>query len=137
MRQISTIRPPIGSDAQTDSDPKRAAFVWLRMTEMFGKRWTDMHGTVPPLTWVRVVDALTNEQIREGLTRIMESGVKHPPGLPEFVAHCKRVEPKPEFAAYHAALPLSPPETDEHKAARLARGREQMQAVKAALRGKA
>lgn len=140
MKQIGTFRPPIGCDEQTAFDSRRAAQVWLRMTELFGKRWTDNNGTTPPLSWVRAIEQLSDDQIREGLGRILHSGAKHPPPLPEFVEFCEPkntpVECRVNPQAYKL-LPLDPPETDEQKADRLARGREEIAKVRAKLRGQA
>lgn len=132
MRQIGTFRPPIGCGEQTASaDHERVVRVWLRMTEFFGKRWVDAHGEKPTEWWARAIHALTNEQIATGLARMLDSGLKHPPGLPEFVSLCKdepKAECRPNSAMYRErfkpsprALEHNPKEAKEHAKQRIER----------------
>lgn len=118
---------------------KRALRVWDRMQEMFGNTFTTQYGHVPLLTWTQAIDSLSDEQLFRGLRAVAMSGDTFPPTLPKFVALCRneadqecRVNP----TAYKQ-LPANPPETEEHRAARIERGKQEMAELKAKLRGKA
>lgn len=118
---------------------KKALRVWDRMQEMFGNTFTTQYGHVPLFTWTQAISMMTDEQLVTGLRAVAMSGETFPPTLPKFIAMCegKATEQQAEYAPYHKLLPLDPPETEEHRAARKARGAERMAEVKAALRGRA
>lgn len=115
---------------------RKALRVWDRMQEMFGNTFTTQYGHVPLHTWSQAIGMMTDEQLLTGLKAVAMSGETFPPTLPKFIAMCegKAAGEQAEYAPYHAMLPLDPPETEEHREARKARGREKMEEVKAALK---
>jgi hypothetical protein len=107
------------------------------MRETFGSVWTTQYGAVPNDTWLRGLADVTDEQLVRGLNRMIRERAEFPPNLTQFIALCTQADPQPEISpSYHKALPLDPPETEEHRAARKARGAERMAEVKAASKGR-
>lgn len=136
-RLLSSVASASERNSNENLHLRKAIRVWDRMQEMFGSSWSSQYGDAPSRTWTQALSHMTDEQIVRGLQRIALGGEKFPPTLPQFIAVCRGEdggECRTNSAAY-VQLPHNPPETDEHKAARKARGREQMERVKAALKG--
>ena len=66
--------------------------LWIRMTEIFGHRWTSAMGedaaTGSGETWARGLSGLSAEQIRAGIERTIVAAEPWPPTLPEFRSMC-------------------------------------------------
>ncbi len=108
------------------------------MRETFGSVWATQYGAVPNDTWLRAMADVSDEQLVNGLNRMVRARSEFPPNLTQFIDLCTQEEPKPEIApSYHRLLPLDPPETEQQIADRKARGRDHMKAVRAALKGAA
>lgn len=94
MKPIGSYLPsselPKIADLPTNSIPPevmaRARRLWLRMTEMFGHRWTTHYGNEPTTTWVSGLATLTDQQIARGLRTTATAGHDWPPSLPQFYA---------------------------------------------------
>lgn len=103
---------------------------------MFGSTFVSQYGNTPLVTWVQAIATLTDEEIFNGLHAVAMSGDTFPPTLPKFVVLCRGSHQEPHAGMYKQ-LPSSPPETKEHRDARLERGRQRVEEIKAKLKGKA
>lgn len=84
---------------------------WRRMTEMFGKRWTDQYGRgievygddihILNNAWFAEISRLDVEALTTAVDALMRSGDEFPPSLPTFLVLARR-KTKPEHAEYHA-----------------------------------
>lgn len=123
-------QPSTESAAPTPQRSKTAAKFWLRMTEIYGLKWTSAHGETPTDLWSTALSALSGEAVKAGLHACLTSGEAWPPSLPEFVALCR--PPRRENAAayrWHPQLP-APVSRPEKARAELAK-------IRATLRGAA
>ena len=123
-------QPSTASARPTAKPSKVAATFWLRMTEIYGHRWTSAHGETPTELWSTALSALSGEQIRVGLMACLDSGEPWPPSLPEFVAWC-RPKPRENAAAYRCVPMLSAPTTPPDRA------HEELARLRAKLKGAA
>lgn len=77
--------------------------LWLRMTEIYGHRWTSAYGEDPEVgaggTWAKGLAGLSPVQVAAGLSASIVSANPWPPTLPEFRARCVGI---PGIAAVHA-----------------------------------
>jgi hypothetical protein len=80
--------------------------VWSAMTQMFGQSWITKHGDRPSPIWRNQLTVLTQDDIKQGLKHLVETGEQHPPSLPYFISICKR-KTLPEYQR------LPRPEPDE------------------------
>lgn len=85
--------------------------LWLKMTEIYGRRWTGSFGVSADQThaWAATLGGLTGAQIGAGLTALAETQDeqlrKWPPSAPEFRALCLEVPGLPtEDEAWEQAL---------------------------------
>lgn len=136
MRQIGEIaraasgsQPSRGSGGKTPQPSQVMAKFWLRMTEVYGHKWTSAHGDEPTELWSMGLSALSMDDLKAGIRACMTSGDAWPPSLPQFLALCK--PPKRENEAmYRWAGPALPQKmTDEQKA----RGRDEIAKLKGML----
>jgi hypothetical protein len=67
-----------------------ASAVWKAMTQMMGQTWINKHGEKIPAVWVTQLSKLSEAQIKKGLREFADSGKEFAPGLPEFLALCRR-----------------------------------------------
>ena len=67
--------------------------LWMRMTEIYGLRFTSSYGASPSETWAKGLAGMTGQQIAIGLSRCISGDHAWPPTLPEFKALCM---PRPE-----------------------------------------
>lgn len=64
--------------------------LWLRMTEMFGVRWTKQYGERDSDGfWARGLADMQPEELKAGLAAVLDSGAIWPPSLPEFRKLCR------------------------------------------------
>ena len=104
-----------------DETSERADRVWFRLSEIFGARWYDTYGDVPPRMWILRINELTDKQIATGLDRLSvklnDKGQAFMPNLPEFVGEC-------EYRAPYAHLQIAAPEygLNEARASAVAAG---------------
>ncbi len=57
---------------------------------MFGHKWVSSYGAAidPDKVWFATLGGVSDEQIKEGLKRLAESGQEWPPSAPEFRKLC-------------------------------------------------
>lgn len=81
----------------------------VRMTEVYGHRWTSVHGEGATggsaSTWAKGLAGLTPQQIGHGLEACIASADPWPPTLPEFRGKCLGI---PSFEAINAEILTSP-----------------------------
>lgn len=70
------------------TETRRAKQLWKRFTQIYGARFLEQFGKEPPEPWVEAVDALRDEQIAFGLSKVTREHVQHPPALGAFQQAC-------------------------------------------------
>jgi len=66
------------------------ATLWVRMTELYGHKWTSVHGESDSSgTWGKVLAGMTREQLAAGMQACALSDDPWPPSGPEFRALCE------------------------------------------------
>lgn len=105
-RLAAESRPSTECERQTEKPSKAAATLWLRMTEIYGHRWTSAHGETPTALWSTALSGLSGDQVKRGLLACLTNGDAWPPSLPEFLAWCR--PPARENAAAYRAVPMLP-----------------------------
>ena len=70
----------------------RAARVWFRLSEMYGKGWANNYGDQPSAAWTIRIGELSNAQIARGLEAlsITDETFYPVPDLAKFTAYCAR-----------------------------------------------
>lgn len=63
--------------------------VWVAMTEIFGNRWINDFGDTPPQLWTRKLAELSENEIKHGINKLMDSDCSYTPNLSQFVGLCK------------------------------------------------
>jgi hypothetical protein len=104
-------QPSIGSGKPATST--LMAFLWGRMAEMYGHKWTSSYGESPNEAWSRAISELSMEQIKAGVAACLKSGEAWPPSLPEFLGYCT---PAKSYPAGMYAKGLPAPVTDKETA---------------------
>lgn len=91
-----------------DADPALMDEVWVRMSEIYGHRFTSSYGIDPNDTWAKGLHDMTPQEIGHGLAACitMSKGNEWPPNLAEFRAMCR---PQRLCAAHKAFEPTSLP----------------------------
>lgn len=124
-----TTRPSEGSSKQSQPEkPQKLAQqlldkLWLKMTEIYGHRWTGSFGVSADQThaWAATLGGLTGQQIGVGLTALAATQddqlKKWPPSAPEFRAMCENRTPEAfglpsEDQAYREACRNAHPQAD-------------------------
>jgi len=90
-------------------------FLWGRMTEIYGHKWTSNYGTKPTDVWSKQLSALSRDDLKRGVTVCMTNGEPWPPSLPEFLAMC-RPRKRENEAMYQCVPQLPPPPPNPEKA---------------------
>jgi hypothetical protein len=79
--------------------------LWLRMTEIYGHKWTSAYGEDAEKgaghTWAKGLASITPRQIANGISSAISSSDSWPPTLPEFRKLCLGI---PSFAAVQFEL---------------------------------
>ena len=66
------------------------ATLWVRMTELYGHKWTSVHGEEDSSgTWGKVLVGMTREQLASGMQACARSDDPWPPSAPEFRKLCE------------------------------------------------
>jgi hypothetical protein len=91
-------------------------FLWGRMTEIYGHKWTSSYGTKPTDVWSKRLSALSRDELKRGVMACVEGGEPWPPSLPEFIAMCRPLKRENE-GMYHARPMLPAPVSDKETAA--------------------
>lgn len=95
------------SPATSGLPDKRMAALWLRMTSMFGGRWTSQYGDRDDGTWAAALSAVASAVLGDALGRVAAAGGDFPPTLGGFLAICARAYGLPDpVAAYRDAAHL-------------------------------
>jgi hypothetical protein len=119
MKKVGELvtQPWIGSAGPAAStDTKMVSRLWLRMTEIYGHKWSSSYGETPSETWSRGISGMSFDELKRGLSECLNSGNAWPPSLPEFLAMCKPT--KRENAAMYRNVPQLPaPVSDKATAA--------------------
>jgi len=67
--------------------------LWVRMTEIYGHKWTSSFTSTPLKSWVNVIEKLQPQMIAKGLERMVTNSIKTgddwPPTLIKFIGYCK------------------------------------------------
>ncbi|MFV0535195.1 MAG: hypothetical protein ACK5MR_16320 [Cumulibacter sp.] len=74
--------------AQRGFISKFAWRLWDRMTEIYGHKWVSSYGEEPNAAWCGIIDGLEAEQIKRGLTALLESDDPWPPTAIRFRQLC-------------------------------------------------
>lgn len=86
------LRPESPEPLPNASEPVQAEAVmdrlWLRMSRIYGHRWTANFGAADDGTWAKGLRGLSGQQIALGLSRCVSGADPWPPTLPEFRALC-------------------------------------------------
>lgn len=80
---------PTPTHSTTIQAERRAAKVWLAMAELYGPAFASAYGDKPSPLWLAAIAELTDEQCRDGLTRLAREPREYPANLTQFVAACK------------------------------------------------
>ena len=88
-QSLATDSSKANTPEQTDPIMDR---LWLRMTEIFGHKWTSQYGDSPLATWAKGLGKLSASEIAIGVNKCAASTMPWPPSLPDFRAMC---EPSP------------------------------------------
>lgn len=76
----------------------------MRMTELYGSLWTGQNGLEPSPLWIDFLIKIDPKIIGLAINRIVLSGQKYPPHLPEFLGICQSAAGFPDPAqAYRDA----------------------------------
>src|SRR5690606_28903373 len=93
--------------------------LWLKMTEMYGHRWTASFGVSADQdhAWAATLGGLTGVQIAKGLAELAARGDDWPPSAPEFRKLCEGASPEllglpSTSAAYREACRIAHPAAD-------------------------
>ncbi len=66
------------------------ARLWQLMTELYGHKWTSVHGLADESgNWGKVLGGIDGRQLAEGIRRCTQNGDPWPPSAPEFRALCE------------------------------------------------
>jgi hypothetical protein len=133
MQSASTLaqqvahRPSIKSAPQSKPEPPpklRQGLLdnlWLKMTEMYGHRWTGSFGVSADQShaWAATLGGLTGAQIANGLAALVARGDEWPPSAPDFRNLCAGSSPEalglPEMdRAYREACRNAHPAAEPH-----------------------
>lgn len=70
--------------------------LWLKMTEMYGHRWTASFGVSADQShaWAATLAGLSGAQIASGLAALVERGDDWPPSAPDFRKLCEGASPE-------------------------------------------
>lgn len=81
------------------------------MASAYGHKWTSSYGESDDGTWLAGLRDLTQDQMRDGLERVLTSGREWPPSLPEFRNICLNREEKEknQYGLYHTPQHLQQP----------------------------
>lgn len=80
----------------------------LRMTEIYGHRWTSAYTRESLETWAKGLAGLSAEQVGVGVSACISGAHAWPPTLPEFRALCLTVPGLPSLEdAWAEALPIA------------------------------
>lgn len=63
---------------------RRAERVWTRLTQWYGKRFTEQYGDHATPDWCMAVDDATNDAVKLALSECRNKHTSFPPTLPEF-----------------------------------------------------
>ena len=134
MQRISQIAArSVGLGPQQPGELPRQIIdlIWLRMTEIYGHKWTSSYGEADSDgTWAKCLADLGYEDLKRGFKACMTNGEPWPPSLPEFRAMCKPAHRENE-AAYRIPPSHQLPKklTDDERT----KGRRNIQKLKATL----
>lgn len=117
FREAVQCQLSIESEQPQDSETVQRvlARLWLRMTEVYGHKFTSSYGTEPNESWARCLAELNPHQIAQGLSRLTDREDTWPPTAIEFRNLCLnvqsgvQVEQRRNSAAPPKALEFNPP----------------------------
>ena len=109
---------------------RTAAKFWLRMTEIYGHKWTSTAGETPTELWSTAVTGLSGDEVKRGLSACLNSSEPWPPSLPQFLGMCR--PPRRENAAAYRWQPQLPAPVSRPEKARA-----ELAKIRATLRGAA
>jgi hypothetical protein len=85
------------------------------MTELYGTAFLSAYGDHPSPLWTAAISELSDDQCRNGLTRLAREAREYPANLTQFVAACRPRTTSPQFlgvplTAEQMAQLVPPPE---------------------------
>lgn len=107
IREVTASAAPHQPSSASEKAVRTCSALWVRMTEIYGSKWTGQYGDRPLETWINGIADLTHAQIAEGLRRMVKHGSDWPPSLPTFRLFCR---PQRENAAAYREAPLALPQ---------------------------
>jgi hypothetical protein len=85
--------------------------VWLRMTEIYGHKWTSSYGDSDrDGTWAKALADMSLDDLKAGFIACITSGEAWPPSLPEFRAMCRPPAPAKPVQRENEAMYRVPPD---------------------------
>lgn len=100
--QSTGSRPPLQSEKPEKLPQKGMDKLWLKMTELYGHRWTSSFGVSadPDHSWATVLAGLNKQQIANGLNILVSRGAEFdwPPPAHVFLGMCLEVPGMPAVA---------------------------------------
>ncbi len=73
---------------------KTVGRIWLRMTEIYGHKWTSSYDVSDrDGTWAKGLADMSNDELKAGFIACVTRGEAWPPSLPEFRALCRPPSP--------------------------------------------
>jgi len=127
IAQLVARQPSTRSEGQSQPAPQQTPKLrqglldklWLKMTEMYGHRWTASFGVSADQdhAWAATLGGLTGVQIANGLAGLAARGDDWPPSAPEFRKLCEGASPEAlglpsEERAYREACRIAHPAAD-------------------------
>ena len=62
--------------------------IWLKMTRIYGHKWTSSYGSLDDGTWLSALQRIPIEKVKHGLELCLTRSDSWPPSLPEFLQLC-------------------------------------------------
>lgn len=84
----------------------RTRTLWLRMTEIYGYKWTSSYGASDSdHTWSKALVDITPAEMKRGFYTCLTNGQPWPPSAPEFRAMCRPPRARREHPAAYQFPP--------------------------------
>lgn len=112
---VSAARQSIAMPSTANINASHIDRLWMRMTNIFGHKWTSSFGAEPSETWLAGLIDMSEDEVRTGLLACLNWPEEWPPTLPQFRALCR---PRREAAhQVHVRELPPPPEVREQRKA--------------------
>jgi len=81
--------------------------LWLRMTEIYGHRWSSSYGTTPNDTWIASLSQISADELKTGLDAMLKECLQWPPTLTEFISFCRKLKIDPSHKLFALPAPCN------------------------------